>query len=88
MQTVVAQAPSEAETRGGGSVLVVEDNPDVAEVTISMLEQLGYRPVAVADADAALDRIAKHDFDLVISDIVGRVHGWYRAFARYPRTKA
>ena len=35
-----------------------------------MLEQLGYQAVAVSDADIALDRIGKQDFDLVISDIV------------------
>ena len=42
----------------------------MAEVTASMLEQLGYQPVAVGDADTALERIGKQDFDLVISDIV------------------
>ncbi len=69
-QTVAAQVPSETETRGGGSVLVVEDNPEVAEVTASMLKQLGYQPVGVGDAATALERIGNQDFDLVVSDIV------------------
>ena len=70
METVEAQVEPETETRGGGSVLVVEDNPEVAEVTVSMLEQLGYQAHAAGDADTALERIGKQDFDLVISDIV------------------
>jgi len=69
-ETVETQVEPEIETRGGGSVLVVEDNPNVAEVTASMLEQLGYQAHAVGDADTALERIRKQDFDLVISDIV------------------
>ena len=69
-QAVTSPKHSETEKHGGGSVLVVEDNPDVAEVTASMLEQLGYQPVAVGDADTALERIGNQDFDLVISDIV------------------
>lgn len=70
MQAEAPQVHSETETCGGGSILVVEDNPDVAEVTVSMLEQLGYQPVAVGDADTALARISNEDFELVISDIV------------------
>ena len=69
-ETVEAQVEPKIETQGGGSVLVVEDNPEVAEVTASMLEQLGYQAHAVGDADTALDRIGKQDFDIVISDIV------------------
>jgi PAS domain S-box-containing protein len=58
------------ETATGGAVLVVEDNPDVANVTRSMLEQLGYEVHAAANADAALAAVAERDFDLVVSDIV------------------
>ena len=61
---------AEPEGGGDGSVLVVEDNPDVAAVTVSMLEELGYTVRSVADADAALAAVDKANFDLVISDIV------------------
>jgi CheY-like chemotaxis protein len=62
----------ESETEGatGGTVLVVEDNPDVSEVTVSMLTQLGYEVHAVPDAAAALQQIADQDYDLVVSDVV------------------
>jgi hypothetical protein len=42
---------------GRGLVLVVEDNPEVAEVTVAMLGQLGYEVEAVRDAGAALSLI-------------------------------
>ena len=78
----------EIEVQGGGAILVVEDNPEVAGVTVSMLEQLGYQAEAVGEADIALVRNRKQAFDLVISDIVmaGTMDGG-RACTRYPRTK-
>jgi PAS domain S-box-containing protein len=65
-----ARSEPQTETAHGGAVLVVEDNPEVAEVTISMLEQLGYEVFAAPNADAALEAIAGRSFDLVVSDIV------------------
>jgi CheY-like chemotaxis protein len=66
------------ETGGSGTVLLVEDNPDVASVSISLLEQLGYRVRRVGDAEAALREIEQRDgVDLVFSDIVmpGKMDG-------------
>jgi PAS domain S-box-containing protein len=54
----------------GGTVLVVEDNPEVADISISMLEEIGYQVQMVGDAEAALKLIEESEFDLVISDIV------------------
>jgi PAS domain S-box-containing protein len=74
------EAPAVAESQSEGAeapratpgrVLVVEDNPEVAAVTCSLLEQLGYQATAVPSADAALDLLgAGGQFDLVFSDIV------------------
>ena len=64
------QNETNVETAGAGAVLVVEDNPEVAEVSGTMLSQLGYEVHAVADAAAALESIDRQSFDLVISDIV------------------
>jgi PAS domain S-box-containing protein len=61
---------SVAEIGGSGTVLLVEDNPDVAGVSASLLEQLGYTVRRVPDADAALREIERNSFDLVFSDIV------------------
>jgi PAS domain S-box-containing protein len=66
-----------AEVGGSGTVLLVEDNPDVASVSASLLEQLGYTVRRVSDADAALRDVELHNVDLVFSDIVmpGKIDG-------------
>jgi PAS domain S-box-containing protein len=52
-------------------VLVVDDSIDVAEVTSSLFEQLGYDTVYRESADAALNLLADGaNVDLVFSDIV------------------
>jgi PAS domain S-box-containing protein len=58
------------ETGASGTVLLVEDNPDVAAVSTILLEQLGYAVRRVADAEAALREIECDGIDLVFSDIV------------------
>jgi CheY-like chemotaxis protein len=42
----------------------------VAEVTSLLLQQLGYKVHATADANAALQALDQRHFDLVVSDIV------------------
>jgi PAS domain S-box-containing protein len=66
-----------AEVGGSGTVLLVEDNPDVASVSASLLEQLGYTVRRVPDADAALRDVELYNVDLVFSDIVmpGKIDG-------------
>lgn len=66
-----------ASFRGSGTVLLVEDNPDVAVVSIGLLEQLGYHVRRVGDAEAALREIEKNGVDFVFSDIVmpGKMDG-------------
>lgn len=60
-----------------GTVLLVEDNPDVATVSTGFLEQLGYEVRRVADAEAALREVELDGVDLVFSDIVmpGKMDG-------------
>jgi two-component system, NtrC family, sensor kinase len=54
-----------------GTVLVVEDNAEVAGVTVALLEQLGYRTLFADNASGALARLKGRDkIDLVLSDIV------------------
>jgi CheY-like chemotaxis protein/anti-sigma regulatory factor (Ser/Thr protein kinase) len=72
-----ADKTSIAAVGGSGTVLLVEDNPDVASVSASLLEQLGYTVRRVPDADAALRDVELHNVDLVFSDIVmpGKIDG-------------
>ena len=61
-----------------GTVLVVEDSRDVAEVTTSLLEQLGYRVVRAENATEALRHLQQGiGVDLLFSDIVmpGPING-------------
>jgi PAS domain S-box-containing protein len=74
--------------RRGGRVLLVEDNPEVAKVGASMLEQLGYGVQVVRDAKEALDTfVDRAEFDLVVSDIVmaGAMDGVALASALHAR---
>ncbi|HEV7408955.1 MAG TPA: ATP-binding protein [Bradyrhizobium sp.] len=60
----------ESSSLGTGTVLLVEDNPDVATASTGLLEQLGYSVRWVSDAEGALREIAADGIDLVLSDIV------------------
>jgi PAS domain S-box-containing protein len=72
-----AKEKTVAEGGGSGIVLLVEDNPDVANVSANLLEQLGYTVRRVADAEAALREIESNGIDMVFSDIVmpGKMDG-------------
>ena len=68
---------STGEASGSGTVLLVDDNPEVAAVSSNLLEQLGYTVRRVANAEAALREIERDGIDMVFSDIVmpGKMDG-------------
>jgi CheY-like chemotaxis protein len=85
-----AAAAPDRESLGGGTVLLVEDNPEVAEVTAALLAQLGYRVEQAGNAQKGLDALERREFDLVVSDIMmaGEIDGLGLARAvrqRHPR---
>ncbi|CAH2601250.1 Histidine kinase [Rhodovastum atsumiense] len=56
---------------GEGTILLVEDNPQVAELGQMLLEELGYKVVNAGSGERALDLLAgTAGIDLVFSDIV------------------
>jgi PAS domain S-box-containing protein len=73
------------------TILVVEDNPDVRNVAVSLLQELGYRTIESDTASAALDILAAgNDVDLIFSDVVlpGQTDGLALArtvTTRYPQ---
>ncbi len=70
-QVVAEEAPMQAPAEPVGTVLLVEDNDDVAEVGAALLRQLGYRVRSVANAQAALAALRLDpDVELVFSDIL------------------
>jgi two-component system NtrC family sensor kinase len=81
---------AKAEPTAAGTVLLVEDNSDVAEVASGYLRELGYRVRSVGDARAALAALrVDAEVDLVFSDILmpGGMNGLELARAiseRYP----
>jgi PAS domain S-box-containing protein len=69
---IMAEDKKDAVTRGvhTGTVLLVEDNPDVATASAELLNQLGYRVRWVPDAATALRELERDGIDVVFSDIV------------------
>jgi PAS domain S-box-containing protein len=72
-----AQEAGEPSSVGNGTVLLVEDNPDVATASAILLEQLGYSVRWAPDAESALKELESDGIDLVFSDIVmsGKMDG-------------
>jgi PAS domain S-box-containing protein len=87
---IVSGETRAAASSGSGTILLVEDNPDVATASAGLLEQLGYAVRWVSNAEAALAEIDADGVDLVFSDIVmpGKMDGLALAQAireKYPR---
>lgn len=51
-------------------LLVVEDEPSIAELVRLILEEAGYRVAVAGDGRAALRRLAEARYDLVLSDVM------------------
>jgi PAS domain S-box-containing protein len=77
MAAIVPDKVRAAAASGSGTILLVEDNPDVATASTGLLEQLGYEVRWVSNAEAALTEIEGEGIDLVFSDIVmpGKMDG-------------
>ena len=84
---------SDIASPAGGRVLIVEDDHDVAEVTASLIDQLGYKYRLANDAEAALHVLERdHKFDLVFSDVampgamdgLGLAHALHKLYPGVP----
>jgi CheY-like chemotaxis protein len=80
-----------SETAATGTILVVEDNPEVAKVSSMLIEQIGYGVIVANNAESALKVLAENRFiDAVFSDVVmpGEINGIQLASLireRYPQ---
>ncbi|HEY0178169.1 MAG TPA: PAS domain S-box protein [Dokdonella sp.] len=64
-------APVRAEAPSGGTVLVVEDEPDVRGIVVAFLRSLGYASLVAASAEEALALLRGHaEIDVLFSDVV------------------
>jgi signal transduction histidine kinase/CheY-like chemotaxis protein len=71
---VVRAAPASAEfafaqSPAARSVLIVEDEPTVAQLVADVLREEGHEVEAVLDSQDGLNRIARRPFDLIICDL-------------------
>lgn len=65
-----ANAGPDPQTKGeGGRVLVVDDEPEVAETLRDMLEREGFQADVSADGADAIERLQSRAYTLVVSDI-------------------
>jgi PAS domain S-box-containing protein len=80
---VASEDPAAGATRG--HALVVDDEPEIADMLAELLEGVGYR-VRIADSGVTAKRqLAARDFDLILSDLRmpdldgPGLHAWIRA---------
>jgi CheY-like chemotaxis protein len=73
------------------SILVVDDEPDVAEAIQSVLEHAGFTVVTANSAQHGLAAVEQQSFDVVVTDIImPKVNGLElirRLRTRYPRVR-
>lgn len=62
-------APEQAPPGQGARVLLVEDDPTVAEVVAGLLAAQGYEPTRVGHGLAALAELQRREFDLALLDL-------------------
>ncbi|MBV8337948.1 MAG: response regulator [Alphaproteobacteria bacterium] len=63
--------PADGHPRGAGSVLVVEDDEEVRQVSVAMLRELGYRVLVANDGPGATRLLQKPDrIDLMFTDLI------------------
>ena len=57
--------------QGSGSILVVEDDPDVRDISLGLLRELGYETLEAADGQEALRTLeGPQQIDLLFTDVV------------------
>jgi nitrogen-specific signal transduction histidine kinase/CheY-like chemotaxis protein len=65
-----AEVTPQAETRVEPcSILIIEDEPDLAELFSRTLKRVGHHTVVVHSGHEALATLAEHDYDVILSDL-------------------
>ncbi|WP_136810240.1 hybrid sensor histidine kinase/response regulator [Desulfosediminicola flagellatus] len=66
----ISASPSLKNMRGTGTVLIVDDEPSLAEIALNAIEALGYSGVAVSSGEEAVQHLKVENFDIVLLDMV------------------
>ena len=51
-------------------ILVVDDNPDIADLYASILSDAGYEVICAANGKKAVEQLGSAHFDLLVTDLV------------------
>ncbi len=72
LQDLQADAPAPELPRGDETILIVEDEPSVREVAMTLLTRLGYVVLSAGDANEAIQTLEGHlgHVDLLMTDVV------------------
>ena len=71
VRVVVAPPPGNRRRVEGGTILLVEDQKELRELTMRLLQRQGYRVLVAANADEALRLFEAHaSIDLLLTDVV------------------
>jgi signal transduction histidine kinase/ActR/RegA family two-component response regulator len=65
----VALALGAIRTAAASRILIVEDEPSVAQLIVDVLREQGHRPEAILDSQEALTQLSRKTYDLVICDL-------------------
>ncbi len=68
-EAVVPYRPDRAGDVPVGRILIVEDEPTVAQLIVDVLVEEGHHAEAVLDSQEGLTRLSRNQFDLVICDL-------------------
>jgi chemosensory pili system protein ChpA (sensor histidine kinase/response regulator) len=64
-------------TRTGNHVLVVDDSASIRTFVVAILESAGFRTTSAVDGVDALEKLARTEFDLILTDLeMPRMHGF------------
>jgi signal transduction histidine kinase/CheY-like chemotaxis protein len=71
LEQAAHSAPAAPQPRAAviGRILVVEDEPTVAQLIVDVLREEGHQVEAVLDSEAGLTRISRSEYDLVVCDV-------------------
>lgn len=89
LRPVLSIVPGPAKKMPAADILVVEDEPTVAQLVADVLREEGHRVDAVLDSQEALLRVSRHRYDMIICDLrMPRLDGpaFYDALVRSRNT--
>lgn len=68
----------------GASILLIEDDPDIRDLLVTLLKLAGFSPTACSTAEQGLEALREQTFDLVLTDyaLPNRTGGWLLRQAR------